>query len=547
MQTRKECSLTRNRRKDLTPRGKEVLDTYLKAISKLKKYPSRAEMVLLGFSRDTLKDHFGSLEKLKEYAKKNYPEIISEIIEEKIKNKAKNKDSLKLIKKYKRFVITTAINGAPVHKAFLNNLKVYCKNKNALLLILPAGNEVNQTDSELSSEEWVFDKTYLNSNIYISAIKVPPRSVNPLTSLGRIGQRNGTTIVASPKQFMEPVAVGDNKIPHIMMSTGAVTKAKYEKKDGTYDKNGLIALHDHVLGALVVEIENNEIYHFTQIQAEKSGSFVERCTYIKNGEVKKLNPSHMVIGDFHVTETDPTAARAWDELSELCGNPIRVHHDFFSGVSVNHHEEHNQILRAYLMSQNKLNLEEELRACAKALDEETEKCDLVVMVASNHHDFVSKHYIPRGMYHRDPQNLDFASKLISPMIRGEDPIKYAIEKLIGIKHPEKVRWLKRDESYKVAEIELGAHGDKGANGSKGAPNTLEKGYGNCVVGHSHTPRILRGFYQVGTSTYLKLPYTEGTSSWCHTSCLVYPNGARQLINSIDGRWRLKDGKARRTK
>jgi hypothetical protein len=541
MATRKERSLNREKRQNLTPRGKEILDAYLKALSKLKRYPNKAEIAMLGYGREVLRDHFGSLERLKEYAKKYYPEIVSSVTEEKIRDKNKNSDLSKLIKKYKRFVVTTAINGAPVHKAFLNNLKIYCRNRNALLLILPAGNEVTDMDAELAAEQWVFDKTYLNSNIYVSAIKVPPRSVNPLTSLGRIGQRNGSTIIASPKQFMEAVAVGDSKMPHIMMSTGAVTKAKYQKGDGSYDKTGLIALHDHVLGAIVVEVENDKIYHFTQIQAEKSGTFVERSTHVKDGKIGKLHPSHLVIGDYHVTETDPTAAKAWDEISELCNNPIRVHHDFFSGVSVNHHEEHNQILRAMLMAQNKLSLEQELRACAKVLDEETEKCDLVVIVASNHHDFVSKHYIPRGMYHRDPQNLDFASKLISPMIHGQDPIRYALETLIGLKHPEKVRWLKRDESYKVAEIELGAHGDKGANGSKGSPNTLEKGYGNCVVGHSHTPKIIRGFFQVGTSTYLKLPYTEGTSSWCHTSCLVYPNGARQLINSIGGRWRLKDG------
>jgi len=539
MSTRRERSMQRKNRKELTPKGKELLDVYLKAISKSKKYPSKADMILLGYSKDTLRDQFGNMEGLVSYVKKYHPESLDEVVEEKIKKNGISSSLSKSIKTHKRFVITTAVNGSPVHQGFLKNLRVYCEKNKALLLILPAGNEVAEMDSELADEQWVFDKTYLNSNIYISAIKVPPRSVNPLSSLARIGQRNGSTIVASPKQFMEPVAVGDNKMPHIMMSTGAITRASYQKKDGSHDKNGLIALHDHVLGAIVVEIEDDKFYHFTQIQAEKSGAFVERTVYVKNGKIGKLDPSHMVIGDYHVTETDPTAAKAWDEVSELCGNPIRVHHDFFSGVSVNHHEEDNQILRAMLMAQNKLSLEQELRACAKVLDEETEKCNEVVIVASNHHDFVSKHYIPRGMYNRDPQNLDFASKLISPMIRGEDPIKFAIESLIGLKHPEKVRWLKRDESYRVAGVELGAHGDKGANGSKGSANTLEKGYGNCVVGHSHTPKIIRGFWQVGTSTYLKLPYTEGTSSWCHASCLVYSNGSRQMIFSIGGRWRSK--------
>ena len=531
--------MQRKKRKDLTPKGKEILEAYLAIVSEEKRYPTRSELKEFGFSRDTFRDAFGNIENLKEYVRANFPEKIKEITEEKIKNPKKLLELSKLIKKFNRFVITTAVNGAPVDVAKLKSLKTLCKKKNALLLILPAGNEVDQMDPVLADQQWIFDKTYLNSNIYISAIKVKPSTVNPLTSLGRIGQRNGSTIIASPKQFLEPVAVGDNKMPHMMMSTGAITKPTYQDNNGNYKKNDLIALHDHVMGAIIVEIENDTFYYFRQLQFDTKAGVVDLGDYFSGEKTSKLYPSHFTIGDYHVWETDPTAAKAWDEISESCNNPIRIHGDFFGGVSINHHEENNQIMRAKLMGENKLTLEEEVRACARELDKETEKCDLVIIVASNHHDFLSKHYIPRGMYHRDPQNLDFASKLISPMIRGEDPLKYAVEKLVGIKHPEKVRWLKRDESYQVAGIELGAHGDKGANGSKGSPNTLEKGYGNCVVGHSHSARIVRGFWQVGTSTFLKLPYTEGTSSWSHTSCLVYPNGARQLISSIGGKWRLK--------
>lgn len=539
MATRKSRTLNRKKRKGLTPRGEEILEACFSIISEEKRYPTRLDFKESGFSRDTIRDAFGNIGNIKNYIRENFPEESKEITEEKIKNPKKLSNLPKLIKSHKRFVITTAINGAAVDAIRLKSLKSLCKSKKALLLVLPSGNEINQMDAALADEQWVFGKTYLNSNIYVSAIKVKPSTVNPLTSLGRIGQRNGSTIMASPKQFLEPVAVGDSKMPHMLMSTGAITKPKYQDKNGDYKKNDLIALHDHVMGAIVVEIENDTFYHFRQLQFDSKGGVVDLGDYYCGDKKTKLYPSHFTIGDYHVWETDPTAAKAWDEVSKVCNNPIRIHGDFFGGTSVNHHEEDNQIIRAKLMSENKLNLESEFRACAKAIDEETDKCDLVVIVASNHHDFLSKHYIPKGMYKRDPQNLDFASKLISPMIHGEDPLKYGIEKLIGIKHPKKVLWLKRDESYKVAGIELGAHGDKGANGSKGSPNTLEKGYGNCVVGHSHSPRIVRGFWQVGTSTYLKLPYTEGTSSWSQTSCLIYPNGARQLINSIGGKWRLK--------
>jgi hypothetical protein len=59
-----------------------------------------------------------------------------------------------------------------------------------------------------------------------------------------------------------------------------------------------------------------------------------------------------------------------------------------------------------------------------------------------------------------------------------------------------------------------------------------------VIGHSHTPAIEEGCYQVGTSTKLSRGYTHGPSSWLNTHAIIYPNGKRTLINIIDGKWRL---------
>jgi len=443
-----------------------------------------------------------------------------------------------LIKAHKRFVITTAVNFAPVNQEFLRNLKAYCKDKNAALLIMKSGGGELQFDEKLANETFIFHNTKLNSNLELHPIDVPPKTVNPLGGLSRMGQRNCSLIVASPKQFLEPVAVGDNRLPHMMMTTGAVTEPYYKNAKRPKAKTDILASSDHLLGALVVEIADSKLFHFRQLQADDKLGIVDLGDYYVNGKKSKLKPSHFVIGDYHVTETDPTAAKVWDQVSKRVGNPIRVHHDFFSGMSINHHEQHNEIRRAQLAENNHLSLEQELKECARVLDAECQKSAKVIMVESNHHDFLSKHYLAHGTYHRDPINLKIAAKLVVAAISGKNPLRYALEKVIGLKNPSKVVWLERDESYKIAGIELGAHGDKGSNGSKGSAATLEKAYGNCVVGHSHTPRIIRGFWQVGTSTPLKVHYTTGSSSWCQTSCLVYPNGARQLINCIDGSWTI---------
>ena len=98
--------------------------------------------------------------------------------------------------------------------------------------------------------------------------------------------------------------------------------------------------------------------------------------------------------------------------------------------------------------------------------------------------------------------------------------------------------MKIDEDYKVAGIQLGVHGHLGANGSRGSLANMEKSYNKSVTGHSHSPAILRDAWVVGTSSRLRLDYNQGPSSWLNTFCLVYPNGQRQLINIIEGKYKL---------
>jgi hypothetical protein len=144
-------------------------------------------------------------------------------------------------------------------------------------------------------------------------------------------------------------------------------------------------------------------------------------------------------------------------------------------------------------------------------------------------------YLNEGRYIDHPYNHRLALDLAAAFIDGLNPLKYYLEsKKIDTKH--KIIWLERDTSYKIAGIECGMHGDKGANGARGSANSLEHAYGPCTYGHTHTPEINRGAFCVGTSSFLQLDYNVGASSWLHTSCLVYPNGQRQLINCLDGKF-----------
>lgn len=56
----------------------------------------------------------------------------------------------------------------------------------------------------------------------------------------------------------------------------------------------------------------------------------------------------------------------------------------------------------------------------------------------------------------------------------------------------------------------------------------------------NSPGIYEGCYQVGVSARLDLEYASGPSSWLHTHCIIYADGARTLVNIIGGKWRLDE-------
>ena len=158
---------------------------------------------------------------------------------------------------------------------------------------------------------------------------------------------------------------------------------------------------------------------------------------------------------------------------------------------------------------------------------------------SNHHDFLSKHYLSEGKYIDEPQNYFLGHELVGAMGKGWNPLQYACEKIYGLKHPKKVKWLKADEDDRIANVQMGAHGHLGANGSKGSKRTLEEAYGEAMHGHTHSPYIFRGIYCVGTTSILRPGFNTGPSGWVHCSGNIYKNGSRELINSFNGEWRLR--------
>ena len=161
----------------------------------------------------------------------------------------------------------------------------------------------------------------------------------------------------------------------------------------------------------------------------------------------------------------------------------------------------------------------------------------ITIVNSNHDRHLEKWLQDlRVVNKRDLINLKPAIKMVDAWMEDKNLIlvKKLIEDITDEKltSTDKLKWLNRDEEYIKYGVELGRHGDEGANGGKGTIRTYETSLSNAVIAHSHSGRVFRNVFQVGTNSNMNMGYNHGLSSWTHTDCIVYSDGTKQLVDFI---------------
>lgn len=529
----------------LTKRQDAIAAPYADLAKDKRKYPSRADLIKIKISWDQVRAVFGDMATLKELSRKAYPKKFEDIIDPEYFAAEVFDDLRRKANDYRRFVITTAVAGAPVDEDFLASIKVYCKKKNAMLLVLPANYALYDLDPELvKNEHIVFKDLKLCSNLLISAIKIDPKQVDPVLGLHDISNRESTVIVGSPKQRRAPVPNSNNKLAKFIQATGAITKPKYMPRDGVPKRRDALATLQHVMGAVIVEIVDTKLYHFREVEALKDGSFNDLFVNYSPEGTKAAKVEAIIQGDYHNGSTDPKADQCADDLCAIGKPKYRILHDFFDGESINHHERKNKVARAITASKpgNKLSLEQELKDLKLTLDKKIAlgTAEKIVVVKSNHDEFLIR-YLAEGEF--DDHNRIISTELQILAMRGKDPLRAGLEELFGFNGGDKVVWLERDQDFRISsgKVESGTHGDLGAHGKRNPGSTgMYRCYGRVTYGHCHYGEISHGAKSVGTTSFLKLSYNRGANAWSHTHLIQYSDGTRQLINSINGEWRLKD-------
>jgi len=449
-------------------------------------------------------------------------------------------------------IFTSAITGSPVNTSFLKALEQYAKHRNGRLMVLPIRYK-NPTRTEEDIEnveecdpalrEYLVEEAYIDDERRFRALcdlKIQATAVNPLSGMEPMA-RGYNTVIGHPQLQMQSITQRDNSIPVFLTTTGAVTVPVFSDTKAGYKAN-----FHHSYSAVVVEFSENHTF-MRQLSFDGDGFYDIDHYYSEYGvDIFRAGADALIVGDEHVMFMCPKVKEATYTNPDSIVNTFRpgyiVRHDVLDCYTVSHHHNNNFMVRMKKHLDNQNNIEKELRLTLDHISDTTPEYAKTIIVASNHNEHIGR-FLNETDPKRDLVNAKVYHMLMYAMLdymetHGKigDPFKM-FAKMNDYPVEGSVEYIGRNDSFTVHGIELADHGDAGFNGSRGSRKQYANLSTKSVIGHSHSPGIDKGCYQVGTSSGLRMEYNKGPSSWANTHCIIYPNGKRQLISIIDGEWR----------
>lgn len=464
--------------------------------------------------------------------------------------------------KIQRYIITSAQNNTYIHKGVWANILALAKHYDAKIIVgrftydmnAYGANSVKPGTKKSQGSLWydpaiepyiVDQRVQLGRGlVWCGDTNIIPSASNPLSGFETFSGRQ-SSIFPHAKIAMRSVAAIQGSGAKLMYTTGTVTMRNYIIK-----KAGLIAEFHHTYGGLLIEVTSDGVWKVRQLDAEdKSGTFYDLTLKIANGEVTDGHRVEAITwGDIHATTIDPQvlalSATGKNNMLDMLRPKYQFIHDLLEGASVNHHEAKKPLSR-FKAKLRGLNVANEIRLSADVLGQYERPWTETVVVNSNHDRWIDRwldEYDPKTGNPEDAE-LYFAGNAAryKAARTGKDLVmlEYFIREWAQLGNT--CRFLGMDDSFLICnkKIECGAHGDLGANGSRGSVVGLAKVGRRSNIGHTHTAGIYDGLYVAGTSTTFRMGYNHGPSSWTHSHIITYPNGKRTIISMYENTWRAE--------
>lgn len=436
------------------------------------------------------------------------------------------------------YLVTTIQGGARVNRNLLRNMLAFAERHNVVKIYVYVmqgrHKEDIAIDPTIQLEEMIEfipqDKRgiILNNNLKLYDTGILASQINPLTGFSSKLHRDYSYILPSPKIRYQSIA-NTSKYPRFLATTGALTHGNYK----LHTAQGRKAELEHEYGFAFVRIKNRRLFDYQPVMALKNGNFHFKREHYKNGQVSEKAPEALILGDWHTGDTCPKTRKVTVKMIEELQPKRVVFHDLFNGHSINHHERSDNLSKALLWNDRKHVLEEEVDQCRKEINWFASRFpDIRFIVAESNHDLFMAHYVRLENFLQDGQNSVFACKLFVKLADNKpEPILRTAMEMTGSIEPN-VTLLNEDEECRVRGVEVGYHGHRGINGSRGTGASFDRYNLRMITAHEHSPKLYANGMVVGTSTHLKLPYTKGASSWLTAHGLLYDDGKYTLLTIV---------------
>jgi hypothetical protein len=451
----------------------------------------------------------------------------------------------KRILRNRRVIITSVKNGTPVDKDFLSALEVYAGEYECSILAVPTRHKNIGSSFDPEYDESILPYLYeKNLNFpdhklkILGSLKISSAIENPLSGLDSIS-KGSSLIIGHPQIQLKTLGRVQEDYPAIVTTTGSVSKRNY-----TQSKQGTKADFNHSLSAVVVEFEKDFVHirHLNYDEVAKGFNDLEYF-YGADGSIQNQNAHVLVTGDEHILFSDKSVWAATytndDSLCNVLHPAMIVRHDVLDSYSISHHHQKDFLARYKKFKNGLCNVRDELELTIDGINKTTPSWATTYIVQSNHNEHLTR-WLNECDPKIEPWNAlifhELMYKTLSRIDKGEhtDAFElYSREKL-----NKNVKFSDRRKGLEYKGIMLGSHGDAGTNGARGSRKQFSMLPVKSIIGHSHSPGIEKGCYQVGTSSEMDLEYNIGASSWHHTHCIVHKSGKRQLIFVTYGKFRL---------
>lgn len=469
-----------------------------------------------------------------------------------------------------RYIVSVAQNNTRVHEPAIDALELAAEHFGAEILVSTVtynrnawakGSEKKDADrsamgvqnDQYNETEW-FDprvEPYTAEGdkdiqlaptlVWVGRANIIPTAPKPLNGWeGYTGE--ASAIFPHMRQHLRSVPTSKHKAAKFLYSTGTVTRRNYIERS-----TGLRADFNHVYGGLMVEVRSDGSWFVRQLRVDRDGVMydLDLCFDTTSGIVSEYEGVAAIQpGDLHAPGVEEDVVGA---ISEDVGNMLDTlrpsaffAHDSADFRARNHHDRQDphQSFAKHVAGEE--SVADEIRGVADTL-RRFYRPDVDMIVVDSNHDQALTRWLREADYRFDPVNaiffLDAQSAVYKAIQRGDRDfhvLEWAI-RYVGSELP--IRFLRQDESYMLAGIEHGMHGDLGPNGARGNPMNLSKLDVKANVGHYHSCAIVDGLYAAGMSGYLNQGYAKGPSSWSHSHIVTYPNGKRTIVTQVGRDWR----------